>query len=174
MNLPNLITLFRFALIPIYLAVFFSEIPGRMQWAFGVLLLAGLTDVVDGYLARRNHQVTEMGSMLDPLADKMMMLAVFLSLLIAERISLGAALAIFIRDFGMIVGSAIFHIRGKRTVPANKMGKLTTFLFYVALFLLMFEQPIAEQFLWAVIMFSFLTLLVYIVQFKQLNQRTLE
>lgn len=170
MNLPNLLTLFRFALIPIYIAVFFSDIPRHMQWAFGVLLLAGLTDVLDGYLARRNHQVTRVGVMLDPLADKMMMIAVFLSLLIAQRISLGAALAIFIRDIGMIVGAAIFHIRGKLTVPANKLGKLTTFLFYVALFLIMFELSIAETFLWGVIILSFITLIVYIVQFKRLNE----
>lgn len=170
MNLPNLLTLFRFALIPIYIVVFFSDIPGHMQWAFGVLLLAGLTDVLDGYLARRNHQVTKVGVMLDPLADKMMMIAVFLSLLIAQRISLGAALAIFIRDIGMIVGAAIFHIRGKLTVPANKLGKLTTFLFYVALFLIMFELSIAETFLWGVIILSFITLIVYIVQFKRLNE----
>ncbi len=170
MNLPNLLTLFRFALIPIYIVVFFSDIPGHMQWAFGVLLLAGLTDVLDGYLARRNHQVTKVGVMLDPLADKMMMIAVFLSLLIAQRISLGAALAIFMRDIGMIVGAGIFHIRGKLTVPANKLGKLTTFLFYVALFLIMFELSMAETFLWGVIILSFITLIVYIVQFKQLNK----
>ncbi|OYD08032.1 CDP-alcohol phosphatidyltransferase family protein [Paludifilum halophilum] len=173
MNLPNLLTLFRFILIPLYLGLFFSDVPHRMLWAFGVLLLAGLTDVIDGYLARKNGQVTQLGIMLDPLADKLMMLAVFLSLLISGRITLTAAAAIFIRDLGMIIASAIFHFRGKITVPANVMGKLTTVLYYVALSLLIFDVPDAEKFLWGVIAFSFLTSLIYLFQFKLINQRSM-
>jgi cardiolipin synthase (CMP-forming) len=72
---------------------------------------------------------------------------------------------------GMIVGSAFFHLRGKRTVPANALGKLTTFLFYVALFLLLFELPFAQSFLWGVIALSFVTTLIYLFQFKMINQR---
>ncbi|GGA45644.1 CDP-diacylglycerol--glycerol-3-phosphate 3-phosphatidyltransferase [Kroppenstedtia guangzhouensis] len=173
MNLPNTVTLIRFTLIPIYLAVFFSDLPYRMQWAFGVLLLAGITDVIDGYLARRHSQVTQLGIMLDPLADKLMMLAVFLSLLISQRISIPAAVAIFLRDLGMIVASAFFHFRGKLTVPANIMGKLTTVLYYFALFLLMFDHPIGEKFLWGVIIFSFVTSLVYLIQFNLINERSM-
>jgi cardiolipin synthase (CMP-forming) len=173
MNLPNLLTLLRFALIPLYLALFFSELPGRMQWAFGVLLLAGLTDVIDGYLARKHRQVTQLGIMLDPLADKLMMLAVFLSLFLTNRIGIAAAIAIILRDVGMIVASAFFHFRGKKTVPANAMGKLTTVLYYVALFLLMFDHPVADEFLWGVIIFSFLTSLIYLFQFKLLNEKTM-
>ncbi|MFC4077391.1 CDP-alcohol phosphatidyltransferase family protein [Salinithrix halophila] len=171
MNLPNLLTLFRFTLIPVYLGLFFSDLSDRMAWAFGVLLLAGLTDVVDGYLARRHSQVTQLGVMLDPLADKLMMLAVFLSLLISQKISLTAAAAIFIRDLGMIIASAFFHFRGKLTVPANIMGKLTTILYYIALFLLMFGHSFGEEFLWGVILFSFATSFIYLFQFKLLNQR---
>ncbi|MDA8354594.1 MAG: CDP-alcohol phosphatidyltransferase family protein [Firmicutes bacterium] len=171
MNIPNTVTLFRFILIPIYLWIFFSEIPHRMEWAFFVLLLAGMTDVVDGYLARKNKQVTQLGIMLDPLADKLMMLAVFLSLLASQRISIPAALAIFLRDLGMIIASAFFHFQGKLTVPANLMGKLTTVLYYIALSLLMFDHPIGGEFLWGVIIFSFLTSFVYLFQFKQINQK---
>ncbi|PTX62539.1 cardiolipin synthase [Melghirimyces profundicolus] len=173
MNLPNAVTLFRFILIPVYLTLFFSDIPFKMQWAFGVLLLAGLTDVVDGWLARKNKQVTQLGIMLDPLADKLMMLAVFLSLLVSHRISIFAAIAIFVRDLGMIIASAFFHFQGKLTVPANLMGKLTTVLYYVALSLLMFDHPSAGEFLWGVIIFSFITSLIYLFQFKLINQRSM-
>ncbi|SFS34033.1 CDP-diacylglycerol--glycerol-3-phosphate 3-phosphatidyltransferase [Marininema halotolerans] len=173
MNVPNLLTIFRIVLIPVYLGLFFSDLPNRLLWAFGVLLLAGLTDVLDGYLARRHQQVTQIGVMLDPLADKLMMLAVFLSLLISQMISIAAAAAIFTRDVGMILLSAFFHFRGKLTVPANLMGKLTTVLYYVALSLLMFEFPVGSEFLWGVIIFSFITSLIYLLQFKMLNQRTM-
>lgn len=117
--------------------------------------------------------MTQLGIMLDPLADKLMMLAVFLSLLISQRISIPAAVAIFLRDLGMIVASAFFHFRGKLTVPANIMGKLTTVLYYFALFLLMFDHPIGEKFLWGVIIFSFVTSLVYLIQFNLINERSM-
>jgi cardiolipin synthase (CMP-forming) len=173
MNLPNLLTMVRFVFIPIYLIIFFSEYPepGRLYWALGVIFCAGLTDVVDGYLARRTKQITPLGIMLDPLADKLMMIAVFLSLLISDKISFWAAGAIFLRDFSMIFCAAIFHFRGKKRVPANEMGKLTTVLFYISLCLLLFRSSFAEIFLWLVIIFSYLTSFIYLWQIREMNEQ---
>jgi cardiolipin synthase len=140
-----------------------------MQTAFFILAGAGLTDILDGYIARTWGQITALGSMLDPLADKMMLIAVFISLLATGYIPWSAALAMLVRDLGMIVGSAIFHFRGKRTVPANWMGKLTTVLFYLAILLIFFELPFAVGSLWIAIAFSFLTSFIYIKQFISLN-----
>lgn len=167
MNLPNLLTLSRFALVPIYLLVFYFD---HKVIAFFIVMLAGLTDILDGYLARKRGQITQIGVMLDPLADKTMMIAVIVSLLLSKMIPWQAAIAMFIRDLGMIVGSAIFHFRGKQTVPANAMGKLTTVLFYFAFLFIFFEAAFAHDFLWLVIGFSFLTSLIYIVLFKSLNR----
>ncbi|XEC95349.1 CDP-alcohol phosphatidyltransferase family protein [Paenibacillus tarimensis] len=167
MNLPNLLTMARFIMIPVYLAVFAY---GFMKPAFFVLLAAGLTDILDGYIARRRGQVTATGAMLDPLADKIMLIAVILSLLFSGHIPWSAAAVMFIRDAGMIIGSAIFHFRGKKTVSANWMGKLTTVLFYAAMMLIFFESPFALGFLWGVIGFSFLTSFIYIAQFLSLNR----
>jgi cardiolipin synthase len=170
-NLPNLLTLCRFLLIPLYILVFEA---GYMRTAFLVLLVAGLTDVLDGYIARSRNLVTPLGSMLDPLADKSMMITVLLSLVYYGMISLEAAIAMFVREAGMIIGSAIFHFRGKQTVPANAMGKLTTVLYYVAIMLIIFELPLAELYLWLVIAVSFLTSIIYIFQFYKLNKREFE
>ncbi|OXM86383.1 CDP-alcohol phosphatidyltransferase family protein [Paenibacillus rigui] len=167
-NVPNLLTLGRFMLIPVYLLVFEA---GYTKTAFLVFLLAGLTDVLDGYIARKRKLVTQLGSMLDPLADKCMMIAVILSLVFSGMITWGAALAIFLRDAGMIVGSAIFHFRGKLTVPANSLGKLTTVLFYIAILLVIFRLPYAHAYLWFVVAVSFLASIIYIVQFNLLNKR---
>ena len=169
MNVPNILTICRFLLIPIYLLVFST---GQMKLAFLVVVLAGATDVLDGYLARKTGQITQAGVMLDPLADKCMMIAVILSLLITDRIPWPAAVIFFIRDVGMILGSAFFHFRGKRTVPANAMGKLTTVMFYVAFLFIFFELPFAIPYLWFVIGFSFITSISYIVMFKSLNRQT--
>ncbi|MDQ1911255.1 CDP-alcohol phosphatidyltransferase family protein [Paenibacillus sp. GD4] len=167
-NVPNLLTLCRFMLIPVYLVVFEA---GYVKTAFFVLLLAGLTDVLDGYIARSRKLVTQLGSMLDPLADKSMMITVILSLVFSQMISWQAAVAMFIRDAGMIVGSAFFHFRGKKTVPANALGKLTTVLYYVAILLIVFEFPYAHVYLWFVIGVSFVASVIYILQFNLLNKK---
>ncbi|SDE34632.1 CDP-diacylglycerol--glycerol-3-phosphate 3-phosphatidyltransferase [Paenibacillus sp. UNCCL117] len=170
-NLPNALTLCRLFLIPVYGVVFAS---GYIKSAFFVLLAAGITDVLDGYWARRHNQVTALGSMLDPLADKLMMLTVILSLVFSGMISWLAAAAIFLRDAGMIVGSAFFHFRGKKTVPANALGKLTTVLYYVAILLIVFQLPFAAAYLWFVIIVSFVASGLYILQFQLLNKRKAE
>ncbi|MCL6457796.1 MAG: CDP-alcohol phosphatidyltransferase family protein, partial [Gorillibacterium sp.] len=87
---PNVLTLLRFLLIPVYLYIFFT---GHEESAFLIMLLAGVTDVLDGYIARKRNQVTELGSMLDPLADKLMLLTVIFSLTVAGWIPPIAALA---------------------------------------------------------------------------------
>jgi cardiolipin synthase len=167
LNIPNLLTLSRFALIPIYIIIFSY---GYVVTAFIVVLLAGLTDILDGHIARTKGQITEMGTMLDPLADKSMMLVVVISLLYTGMIPWEAAAAMFIRDIGMIIGSAFFHLRGKKTVPANMMGKITTVLYYPAILFIVFQVDFAMSYLWFVILFSFVTSTIYIVQFRSLNQ----
>ena len=79
--------------------------------AYWIAVLAGLTDILDGHLARSRGQVTRIGTMLDPLADKAMMLAVIVSFLYAGYIPWEAAVALIVRDIGMIVGSAMIQLR---------------------------------------------------------------
>ncbi|WP_442602584.1 CDP-alcohol phosphatidyltransferase family protein [Paenibacillus sp. KN14-4R] len=167
MNVPNLLTISRFVLIPVFLFCFFL---GYLKTSFVILALAGLTDVADGYYARTHKQITPMGTMLDPLADKTMMLAVVISLLLSGMIPWQAALVMFIRDAGMILGSAYFYFRGKKTVPANAFGKWTTVLYYLGIFFIFFQFSFAIVYLWCVIVFSFVTSLIYVGQFTMLNR----
>ena len=158
----------RFALIPVYIVVFAY---GYIITAFLVVVLAGLTDILDGYIARTRGLVTPMGEMLDPLADKSMMIVVVISLLYSGFIPWYAAIAVFIRDIGMIIGSAVFHFRGKKTVPANTMGKITTVLYYLAILLIMFKVDYAIPYFLFVIVFSFITSAIYIVKIQSLNRQ---
>lgn len=170
-NVPNLLTLLRFALIPIYIFLFSR---GFMVFAFLTFLLAGATDVLDGYIARKRNQITELGKMLDPLADKLMMLTVVISLLIKGLVPWQAGVAIFIRDGFMILGGFIFHFRGKQTVAANALGKLTTVLFYLAILLVVVKAPFAIGILWIVIAVSVVGTAVYMIQLRAVNGGSLK
>lgn len=169
LNLPIFLTLCRFAMIPAFIILFFYY--DQIMIAFFILLLAGLTDILDGYIARRTKQVTQLGSMLDPLADKLMMMVAVLSLVIALYIPWQAAAAMFIREIGMIASSAIFFLRGKKPVPANLMGKATTVLYFFAIFFIVVKFSFAIYFLWGVIVFAFITSFIYMSQFMLLNQK---
>lgn len=166
MNLPNALTTLRFMLIPVYIAVFSR---GDIKLAFLILIAAGATDVLDGYIARTRGLVTELGSMLDPLADKLMLITVILSFLFSGMIPWLAALAFFVRDAGMITGSVYFHLKGLKTVPADAMGKITTVMLYAAILMIVFDVAYAVPYLWFVIAFSFATSVLYIFKFRRLN-----
>ncbi len=172
MNIPNIISIGRLFLIPIYFLVFFSDHPFNTELSLLVIMTAGLSDMLDGYLARKYKWVTQLGSMLDPLADKLMMISVILSFVIAQMISWWAAAFFFIRDIGMIVSSIFFHFKGKKTVPANIYGKMTTVLFYLAFLLIMYRVPYAEPFLWGVIVLAFIASTIYFVAFRKVNRMT--
>lgn len=172
MNLPNIISIGRLLLIPIYFLVFFSDVPYKTELSLLVIAVAGFSDMLDGYLARRYQWVTQLGAMLDPLADKLMMISVIYSFVVVEMISWWAASFFFIRDIGMIVSSVFFHVKGKKTVPANIYGKLTTVLFYIAFLLIMYRVPGAEVFLWCVIVLAFVASTIYFVAFRKVNRMT--
>lgn len=157
----------RFVMIPLFLVLYFYDHP---VYSLLVVLLAGLTDLLDGYIARRSGQITLTGVMLDPLADKLMMMSIVAALLIGGEIPWSAAITMAIREVGMIASSAFFHFRGMRTVPANVFGKLTTFVYYLAILLLFLDLQGGVQTLWCAIVLSFVTTGVYFMQFRNLNR----
>jgi cardiolipin synthase len=169
MNVPNILTASRFVLIPLFLFLYLNN---QSNAALCTLLVAGLTDFLDGYIARRSGQVTVTGSMLDPLADKLMMLTIVFALLIKNVLPWAAFAVMAFRELVMIIGSAVYHFRGLKTVPANLFGKATTVLYYAAILLMFLELPGGVAVLWCGIALSFVTSVVYFVTFKNLNRTT--
>ncbi|MBO9598997.1 MAG: CDP-alcohol phosphatidyltransferase family protein [Cohnella sp.] len=167
MNIPNTLTMSRFLLIPLFLALYFYDY--KISALF-IVLLAGLTDVLDGYIARRNGQITLTGMMLDPLADKLMMLAVIIALLAGGALPWEAFGVMAFRELGMIVTSAYFHFTGYKTLPANNLGKVTTVVYYLAILLLFLEAQGGMAVLWFGIGLSYLASFVYLVKFRILNR----
>jgi cardiolipin synthase len=135
MSLPNQITVARFCLIPIYLVVFFLV---SKQLSFVVILLAGMTDVLDGYIARKFQLQTQTGELLDPLADKAVIVTVLVSFMIDGQINLLIGLLACLRELCMVAIGIIFYVRGIREMPANGLGKITTVLYYVLFGIIIF------------------------------------
>ena len=73
MNIPNALSLFRMALLPVFVILYLysADYGSLIYWAFGILILSGLTDSIDGIIARRFNQITDLGKLLDPMADKL-------------------------------------------------------------------------------------------------------
>jgi len=133
MNLPNILSLFRIVLVPVFLICFFAGGPEwRMISAF-VFILAVFTDFLDGRIARRYNQITMLGRFLDPLADKMMLYSVLISLTLAEIIPTGAAAVFFGVQVLQLLGGVVLFRFIKDVPPSNLVGKLTAVVFYCSL-----------------------------------------
>ncbi len=157
LNLPNLLALLRIALAPLmfWLLVdrdntIFSGI--HASWLdFGaafIFVIASVTDFFDGFIARSWNQITKLGSILDPLADKMLMLAAFLGLVYIHRASVTAVFIILTREF-FITGLRIQAASEGKNISASFTGKAKTVLQMVAIGFLLMNWPYANELLWA-------------------------
>lgn len=136
MNLPNFLTLLRMVMVPVVILFFALGMP---YWALAVFLLAGLTDVLDGYLARKNNQITNFGKVMDPLADKLMLITTLICLWVTKRIPGWVPIVITAKECTMITIAAMLY-RKDIVLPANFFGKLATILFTVAVLLSFFSD----------------------------------
>src|SRR5918999_835560 len=152
MNLPNTLTLVRMFLVPLLVVVLLTEFEGRRILGMpkelvgaAIFGLASLTDWLDGYLARRRRQVTWLGQMLDPIADKLLTSAAFISL-----VQLGLApawmVAIIIgREFAVTGLRSLTYARGV-VMPASPLGKIKMVAQVVAILALILGQDHLQQF----------------------------
>ena len=121
MNIPNLLTLFRLLLVPLFIVVFHSE-QNMHLFATLIFVLASVTDVIDGYIARKYNMITRWGQLMDPLADKCMQLAGIISLFIADLVPGWFIFLLVIKELMMILGSVFLYSK-KTYVKANIIGK---------------------------------------------------
>lgn len=140
MNLPNMLTTLRFALIPLFVKVFFSNLEKSLLYSVLIFLLAGVTDVLDGYIARKYNIITKWGQAMDPLADKLMQLTVIICFTLKQFIPLWVIVIYGAKELLMILGGIVLYTRkDKMVVPANSYGKIATVVFYVAILAIAFD-----------------------------------
>ncbi len=128
-NIPNALTIIRFILIPL---IVFYTLTGQYIAGFIVLTISGLTDILDGCIARKFNFITNFGKLIDPLADKATQVSVLASLTFKGIIPLWILLIVFIKEIVMVAGASFLY--GKKLVVSSRWyGKLATVLFYVAI-----------------------------------------
>jgi CDP-diacylglycerol--glycerol-3-phosphate 3-phosphatidyltransferase len=133
-QLPNALTILRLALIPLFVALMLADDPAN--WPAGILFAAaGVTDQVDGFLARRWRVESRFGEVADPLADRLMIDAAAIMLLVAGRVPWYATAVILARDAAMIAGYRLVVPRGY-DFEVSMLGKLATWVLYAAIALL--------------------------------------
>ena len=130
-HLPNALTLLRLALIPLFVVLMLADDPAN--WPAGIVFaVAGVTDQVDGFLARRWHVESQFGKIADPLADRLMIDAAAIMLWVTGRLPWYAALVILARDLFMVVGYRLVANRGY-DFEVTRVGKLATWVLYLAI-----------------------------------------
>ena len=126
-SIPNILSLVRIALIPFILWAFFSE----LVWvSAGLIVLSGLTDLVDGYVARRYNMITALGKVLDPIADKLTLFAIIIALCSVSKVVFVVLGLFVIKEILLGVEGLVILKKTKTTYSAQWHGKLTTFFLY--------------------------------------------
>ncbi|PKK39842.1 CDP-diacylglycerol--glycerol-3-phosphate 3-phosphatidyltransferase [Clostridiaceae bacterium JG1575] len=143
MNIPNLISLFRILLIPVFIYTFVTGSGStRIVGPIIIFVISGASDVLDGYIARKYHLQTPLGAVLDPLADKLMLLTALICFAVYEYIPLWIVALVAAKELLMITGGILAWRRGIVT-RANLWGKLATTLFHLAIVGFLFSRTFA-------------------------------
>ena len=133
--IPNILSVIRIILVFVFVATFFIY-PDHREIAIVVFIASGVTDVIDGRLARYNNWVTQAGKILDPVADKMMQVAVLFCGFMAGYVPMWIFLFYALKEFLMGVGSVLFFNRSREIGMSMRFGKFSALLFYIVIGLL--------------------------------------
>lgn len=171
MNIPNLLTTIRFFLIPVFCFIYFSSVQNHFLIAIIIFLISGITDVLDGYIARKYNMITKWGTLLDPLADKLMTLTVLFCLSVSNIIPIWVFFVVLGKEILMVLGG-ILLLKKKTIVPAKYYGKLATFFFYLSVGLMIFNKKVGAYVIYGAILltlFAFFSYLVNYIKIKKNN-----
>lgn len=129
-NLPNILTIIRFILIPF---IFMAVINNHYLIGIIIFTISAITDILDGYIARKYNYITDIGKLIDPLADKLTQLSLLLALTILKIIPLWILIIVFIKEFTIIISASFLYSKKDVVVYSKWYGKLATTLFYLAI-----------------------------------------
>ncbi len=152
-------------LIPVFLVVFWSGKPNSVQLAMFIMALAGLSDIIDGFLARRLNMITTLGKILDPLADKLMVVAALTSLFLVRLVPLWLLMLIVVKELILVFGSGVAVYKKDYDVSANIGGKFATVCIYAAVFASSLKLPGKEVLIYLASLAALLSLGNYLYNY---------
>ena len=143
-HVPNILTIIRFLLIPFIIFYIFM---GNYILAFAFFTISGITDIADGFIARKFNLISNFGKLMDPLADKLTQISTLTSLVLTNIIPIWILIIVLLKEFIMIVGASFLY--GKDVVVYSRWyGKLATVLFYVAIVFSLLTKQFALTGIW--------------------------
>lgn len=175
-HIPNVLSAVRILMVPLFIYLFF-EYYGRIYLSLIVFLLAGLTDIIDGYLARRNNWITNLGKLLDPLADKLMQCTVLVCFALKDIIPWQLTAVFMLKELFMVCGALIVLKKIKVTVKSKWYGKVTTAVFYaivfsvfsVRVFKINVNPAVAVVLFALALLFTLASMILYIIDTLKIN-----
>lgn len=171
LTFANQLTLMRLLLIPAFVLL---VVYGRFGWALVTFAVAGLTDALDGLVARRTNQRTALGAWLDPAADKLLLVTTFIVLTLPNlglpnRVPLWLTVLVISRDIAIVLTVAVVNLAvGPRTFRPSPLGKAATALFIVTGVVVMFfnylgtTSPVVDWFVWAALAITIASSIDYV------------
>ena len=183
LTFANKVTIGRILLVPFFIATVLYLSPQRpyLRWvALGLFLTAVISDIIDGYIARVHHQKTRAGAILDPLADKVLLISAFICLYIRRGsfeefvFPLWFVVAIISRDIILILGAMIIQLAtGKLEMEANRSGKMTAFLQIVCVLGMLLQWSFTRVFWYVALVATIISGVIYIKEgIKLINEHS--
>lgn len=173
LNIPNTLSFFRILLIPIFLYMLNSNKQMGIYVATAILALSYITDILDGYIARKKNMVTELGKILDPLADKITQLVVVIALLLKEYIPAFVLIVLLVKELVQISGGIYIKIKLKEQMPpSNVFGKISTGMFYISMLLLLLAVPYAIYIVYITTIMLVIAFVNYIIMFIKFKNQS--
>jgi CDP-diacylglycerol---glycerol-3-phosphate 3-phosphatidyltransferase len=162
-NLPNTISLFRIAMVPVFMVFLLADIPGGYPVALAVFVVAAASDWLDGYIARKRGQTSVVGALLDPLADKLLVTAALVSLVQLGELSAWAAMVVIARELAVTGLRVVAAARGV-VIGASVWGKIKTASQMAVIVALIVERWLgAEWMLWGYRVRSYLVIAMLVI-----------
>lgn len=170
-NIPNILTIIRFVFIPF---IFIAVISKHFLISLILFTISALTDILDGYIARKFNYITDIGKLIDPLADKLTQISLLLSLAILNILPCWIFIIVFIKELVIVISASVLYSKDDVVVYSKWYGKLATVLFYFAIvcsllineFNLDFSFRIDLYLYYLAILSTIFALIMYTIKFK--------
>ncbi len=169
MNIPNFLTAIRFLLIPVF--GYYLHVMDYYK-AIAMFLLAGLTDVLDGFIARKFNMITTWGKLADPIADKLMQITALAFLTLQKKIPPIVLIIVIAKETFMGVGTILLYKQDNVVVSANWYGKMATVVFYLAIIFAVFNKDYSDIFVFIAVIATLFAFFMYSLKFVYIRRKT--